>query len=105
MAGIWELVSHANDETSNMPNHLLDAALVLVGAGHFTGAQAIAALESVIGRSFDAAELADLTALSALVSTGSTQARLVVMEEIKAAAIAAEAGVITETQYRAVLGL
>jgi hypothetical protein len=107
MAGLWEIVSRAGGlEEDRMNNHLFDAAFVLTGTGDITNSAAKTALETELGRSFTVDETTDLTAIqAALDGQPNITAKLVYIQKISAAAIAAEVNSIGETKWREILGI
>ena len=104
MAGIWERVNSTAED--RVAAHLLEAAFVFKDLGIFTNQQILDALNSKITTPLTGAEQTDLLNIAtALAGAGSATNRLVYKEKIRATFIGAEAGAISEAQFRNILGI
>jgi hypothetical protein len=104
MAGLWERVNKTADD--RIPVHLLDAAMVLYATGTYTRQQIVNAINAQLLTPLTSAELADLSAIAdQLDAQGTANQKVVYEQEVMGFSIAAEFGVIDETQFRTGLGL
>lgn len=104
MAGIWERVKLT--AVNRVPVHLIEASFIFKDIGTFTNQQILDALNGAISAPLESAEITDLQNIAAtLAGVGSTTNHLVQMGKIRAAFTGAEAGAITEAQFRNILGI
>ena len=106
MAGIWEIVKgDAGELVRRLNVSLLQTELMGVALGVRTRADAKTNLEVGLHRALDAAETTDLVAMADEYETGTIQNKLVYNEKAKFALNAAELTLISETEFRTVLGI
>ena len=106
MAGIWERVRKATSETDNRINiRLLQLELTGLALGVRTRADARLNIESELHEVLNTDELTDLNNLADLYEQGSVQSKLVFAHTVDFALNEAELGLITETEFRTILGL
>ena len=104
MAGLWTVLA-PNDEGEHMNITLLRCELTGVALGVRTRADAKANIESRLGRELTTEETTDLTALADNFETGTVEDRLVYNSKVEMALNAAELGLITESQFRTLVGI
>ena len=106
MAGIWEYIHTAGDESQTRINvSLFRTALTSVALGLATRAQALAAIESALGEEIVGDALTDLNAIADLFETGTSTARLVYAATVEAALNAGELNLINEATFRTWVGI
>ena len=104
MPGIWERVkSSAADRLSS---HMVDAALTLYSAGNFTSQQVLDGINGQLASALAGVEVTDLSNIrAAMDAISQTANKLVYVGKVRAAFLAGEVGAITESQFRAILGI
>lgn len=107
MAGLWDIVwSDPNAEFQKRLNvSLLETELTGLALGVRTRAQALTNLSTNLGRTLTTSETNDLSNLADQFQAGSTQSKLVYFHKTQFALNAAELNLITEAEFRTVLGI
>lgn len=101
MAGLYDRITIADD---NVQVHFLVAGVKGYGAGIWTRAQVLASINSLLQSPLTAAEEADYDAIAdALDGQANATAKLGYGNQVEAAMIAAEAGLVTDAAWRAAL--
>ena len=104
MAGMWDLVYQNFDPSFKRINiKLFRCELVGVALGVRARANAKTNIETELGRTLSTEEIADLTAIADNFETGTVEDRLVYNSKVEMACNAAELGIITESQWRALM--
>ena len=104
MAGLWERIKNTAEERVGV--HLLEAGIVLHATNAFTKTQIRDAINTTLTTPLSVAETTDLELIvDKLDAELTTILKLVYLEKVKAWTIAAEHGVVTETQFRSALGI
>lgn len=104
MAGIWPILAPAG-EGEHLNITLLRCELTGVALGVRTRADAKANIESWLGRSLTTEEITDLNAMADNFETGTVENRLVYNSKVEMALNASELGLITESQFRTLVGI
>lgn len=107
MSGLWDRLAVRGEGANPLSAHTVKAVIYLVGRGLFTDAQARTKLDATLRTPLTAPEIADFTAiLAVLAGQPSAAAKLDYLERIDALSICAEKGLITtEATWRSELGI